>query len=41
VQWVEQWVEHGTAPEPVVAAHRTNGVVDRTRPLCRYPMVAR
>jgi feruloyl esterase len=36
-----QWVEHATAPESVVAAHRTNGVVDRTRPLCRYPMVAR
>jgi hypothetical protein len=36
-----QWVEHATAPESVVATHRTNGVVDRTRPLCRYPMVAR
>jgi hypothetical protein len=36
-----EWVEHGVAPDALVAAHRTNGVVDRTRPLCMYPMVAR
>jgi feruloyl esterase len=38
---LEQWVEHGTAPTRVVASHVTNGVVDRTRPICAYPMVAR
>lgn len=25
----------------VVASHSTNGKVDRTRPLCAYPQVAR
>jgi len=38
---LEQWVEHGTAPEKIVAAHRTNGVPDMTRPLCPYPEVAK
>jgi feruloyl esterase len=37
---LEQWVEHSTAPERVVASHVTNGVVDRTRPLCPYPQEA-
>src|SRR5262249_38219375 len=38
---VEQWVEKGTAPQQLVASHSTSGVVDRTRPLCPYPQVAR
>ena len=38
---LEQWVEHGSAPEKIVAAHRTNGVPDMTRPLCPYPEVAK
>jgi len=38
---LEQWVEHGAAPERIIATHRTNGAVDRTRPLCPYPQVAR
>jgi len=38
---LEQWVEQGVAPERLVAAHRTAGVVDRTRPLCPHPRVAR
>jgi feruloyl esterase len=38
---LEQWVEHGDAPDRIIATHRTNGVVDRTRPLCPYPQVAR
>ncbi len=38
---LEPWVEHGTIPERVVAAHRSEGKVDRTRPLCAYPQVAR
>jgi feruloyl esterase len=37
---LEQWVEHGTKPAHIVASHSTNGVVDRTRPLCPYPQVA-
>jgi feruloyl esterase len=37
---LEQWVEHGTAPDRILASHATNGVVDRTRPLCPYPQVA-
>ena len=38
---LEQWVEKGQAPTRVVASHSTNGKVDRTRPLCPYPQVAR
>jgi feruloyl esterase len=38
---VEQWVERGAAPDRIIASHSTNGKVDRTRPLCVYPQVAR
>ena len=38
---LEQWVEKGAAPDKLVATHSTNGKVDRTRPLCMYPQVAR
>ena len=38
---IESWVATGKAPESIPAAHRTNGVVDRTRPLCQYPKVAK
>jgi feruloyl esterase len=34
------WVEHKQAPEKIVASHITSGTVDRTRPLCPYPMTA-
>ncbi len=37
---LEQWVEHGHAPDQIVAAHATNRIVDRTRPLCPYPKIA-
>ena len=37
---LEQWVEQGKTPETIFASHRTDGVVDRTRPLCPYPQVA-
>jgi feruloyl esterase len=41
VSALEQWVEQGTAPERVVASHLTaSGAVDRTRPLCPYPLEA-
>lgn len=38
---LEQWVEQGKAPDRITASHSTNGRVDRTRPLCPYPQVAR
>jgi feruloyl esterase len=38
---LEQWVEKGVAPDKLIASHITNGKVDRTRPLCPYPQVAR
>jgi feruloyl esterase len=38
---MEDWVERGTAPSQIVAAHYTAGKVDRTRPLCAYPQVAK
>ncbi len=37
----EQWVEKGVAPDTLLASHSTGGKVDRTRPLCVYPQVAR
>jgi len=38
---LEQWVEQGKAPEKIIASHSTAGKVDRTRPLCPYPQVAK
>jgi len=38
---LERWVEKGQAPEQFTASHLTDGKVDRTRPLCPYPQVAR
>jgi feruloyl esterase len=38
---LDAWVEHGTAPESIPASHSSNGTIDRTRPLCAYPAVAR
>jgi feruloyl esterase len=38
---LEQWVENGVAPNTLLATHSTNGKVDRSRPLCPYPQVAR
>ncbi len=37
---LDEWVEHGKAPERIVASRATNGRVDRTRPLCPYPQLA-
>jgi feruloyl esterase len=37
---LEQWKEKGAAPDRIVASHATNGIVDRTRPLCPYPQEA-
>jgi feruloyl esterase len=38
---LEGWVEHGTVPERIVASRIAAGTVERTRPLCAYPQVAR
>jgi len=39
---LEAWVERGVAPEKIIAARRSaDGAVERTRPLCVYPQVAR
>jgi len=37
---LEQWREHGAAPNEIIASQITNGSVSRTRPLCPYPQVA-
>jgi feruloyl esterase len=38
---LDQWVTNDAAPERIVASHSSNGSVDRTRPLCPYPQVAK
>ncbi len=38
---MEQWVENGKAPDRVIASHSSEGKVDRTRPLCPYPQLAK
>jgi len=38
---LENWVEKGQSPGPITASHKTNGRVDRTRPLCPHPQVAK
>ena len=38
---LEQWVTSGKAPEMIPASRRSGDVIDRTRPLCPYPQVAR
>jgi feruloyl esterase len=38
---LEQWRENGKAPTSILATHSTNGKVDRTRPMCPFPQVAK
>jgi feruloyl esterase len=38
---IADWVENRNAPDKIIATHSTNGTVDRSRPLCPYPMTAR
>ncbi len=38
---ISAWVETGKAPERILASHSTQGQVDRTRPLCPYPQIAK
>lgn len=38
---LENWVEKGRAPEKLIAGRLSNGVVERTRPVFPYPVLAR
>jgi feruloyl esterase len=38
---LESWVERGNAPAQIPATRIRNGRIDRSRPLCPYPQVAR
>ena len=38
---LEAWVETNVPPAEIPASHAANGQIDRTRPLCAYPAVAR
>jgi feruloyl esterase len=38
---LDRWVIEGAAPDRILATHSTNGAIDRTRPLCPFPQVAR
>jgi feruloyl esterase len=38
---LEQWVEKEQAPSQIIATHSTGGKVDRARPLCPYPQIAK
>lgn len=38
--WVERWVEHGEAPERVVAVKPDSGAPMLTHPLCVWPKTA-
>lgn len=38
---LENWVEKGQSPEKLIAGHLSNGVVERTRPVFPYPVLAR
>ena len=41
VDALDTWVTKKQAPTQMIASHATKGQVDRTRPLCPYPQVAR
>lgn len=38
---VVQWVERGSAPDHIIGSHFNGDHIDRTRPICPYPKVAR
>ncbi len=38
---LEEWVEQKKAPEQLLGSRVVNGKVDRTRPICAYPMEAK
>jgi feruloyl esterase len=38
---MDQWIAKQRAPDHIAASHATGGQVDKTRPLCPYPQIAR
>jgi feruloyl esterase len=38
---MEHWDRVGRAPTRITASHWSDGVLDRTRPLCAYPLIAK
>ena len=38
---IEQWASRGAAPSQILAAHLTDGIAVRTRPLCPFGRIAR
>jgi feruloyl esterase len=38
---LDRWVEQGKTPVSIIASHATAGKIDRSRPLCPYPQVAK
>ena len=38
---MDEWIAKGRAPARIAASHATGGQVDKTRPLCPYPQIAR
>jgi feruloyl esterase len=38
---LEAWIEKGMAPTEIIASRLTDGKIERTRPLCPHPLVAR
>jgi feruloyl esterase len=41
VSALEEWVEHGRAPDAITASRLADGRVVRSRPLCSFPKVAK
>jgi feruloyl esterase len=38
---LDDWVEQAKRPDVIIASHSAGGKVDRTRPLCPYPQLAK
>ena len=38
---LDNWVSRDIAPDRIAASHSSNGKIDRTRPLCPYPQIAK
>jgi feruloyl esterase len=38
---IDKWVESGKAPDRIIAAHQSGSTVDKTRPLCPFPQIAK
>ena len=41
VKVLDEWVAQAKKPSQIIASHRTNGQVDKTRPLCPFGQVAK